>query len=97
MRGGSGVRPGRFKALRSATRGPRSNPRQPPYARVRHASLPPARSDFEKQIPRAFTEGFRHRPDTTFGTVNADVLEHFVPGFRHTDFVDVIENSSWPE
>ncbi|WP_327287392.1 HD domain-containing protein [Streptomyces sp. NBC_01198] len=55
------------------------------------------RPDFKRQILQAFTDGFAHRPDTTFGTVNADVLEHFVPGFRHTDFVDVIENSSWPE
>ena len=28
---------------------------------------------------------------------HADVLEHFVPGFRRTDFVDVITNSAWPE
>lgn len=55
------------------------------------------RQDFKKQILQAFTDGFKHRPDTTFGTVNADVLEHFVPGFRRTDFVDVIENSAWPE
>jgi hypothetical protein len=55
------------------------------------------RPDFKRQILAAFTEGFRHRPDTTFGTVNADVLEHFVPGFRHIDFVEVIQNSGWPE
>jgi hypothetical protein len=55
------------------------------------------RPDFKRQILQAFKEGFEHRPDTTFGTVNADVLEHFVPGFRHTDFVEVIENSPWPE
>lgn len=55
------------------------------------------RPDFKRQILRAFTEGFRHRPDSTFGTVNADVLEHFVPGFRRTDFVEVIQNSAWPE
>ncbi|MFI9726010.1 HD domain-containing protein [Streptomyces sp. NPDC052092] len=55
------------------------------------------RSDFKRQILQAFTDGFKHRPDTTFGTVNADVLEHFVPGFRRTDFVEVIQNSAWPE
>ncbi|MGW0087230.1 HD domain-containing protein [Streptomyces sp. NPDC003393] len=55
------------------------------------------RPDFKRQILKAFTDGFAHRPDTTFGTVNADVLEHFVPGFRRTDFVEVIQNSSWPE
>jgi hypothetical protein len=55
------------------------------------------RPDFKRQILAAFTNGFRDRPDTTFGTVNADVLEHFVPGFRRTDFVEVIESSAWPE
>jgi HD domain len=55
------------------------------------------RPDFKRRIVAAFTEGFRDRPATTFGTVNADVLEHCVPGFRHIDFVEVIENSPWPE
>jgi hypothetical protein len=55
------------------------------------------RPDFKRQILAAFTNGFKDRPDTTFGTVNADVLEHFVPGFRRTDFVEVIESNPWPE
>ncbi|MGW4464912.1 HD domain-containing protein [Micromonospora sp. NPDC004704] len=55
------------------------------------------RPDFKRQILAAFTNGFRDRPDTTFGTVNADVLAHFVPGFTRTDFVRVIEGNAWPE
>jgi HD domain len=55
------------------------------------------RPDFKSEILRAFTDGFQERPDTTFGTVNADVLEHFVPNFHRIDFVDVIKNSAWPE
>ena len=55
------------------------------------------RPDFKNQILKAFTDGFKHRPESTFGTVNADVLEHFVPGFRHIDFVEVIQNSAWPQ
>ena len=55
------------------------------------------RPNFKAEILAAFTDGFKDRPDTTFGTVNADVLEHFVPGFHRTDFVDVIKNSAWPE
>ena len=55
------------------------------------------RPDFKRRILEAFTEGFKDRPDTTFGTVNADVLAHFVPGFQRIDFVEVILNSSWPE
>ncbi|MDT5001783.1 MAG: hypothetical protein QOK12_3888, partial [Mycobacterium sp.] len=52
---------------------------------------------FKNEILQAFTDGFSDRPETTFGTVNADVLEHFVPGFRRNDFVDVNNNSAWPE
>ena len=37
------------------------------------------------------------RPDSTFGTVNADVLQRFVPGFKRANFVDIIENSDWPQ
>lgn len=55
------------------------------------------RPNFKNEILQAFADGFSYRPDTTFGTVNADVLEHFVPGFHRTDFVEVIKNSAWPE
>ena len=55
------------------------------------------RPNFKRAIVDAFADGFRHRPDTTFGTVNGDVLEHRVPGYRHIDFVRVIEESAWPE
>jgi hypothetical protein len=55
------------------------------------------RPDFKNRILAAFTEGISPRPDTTFGNVKADVLEHFVPGFQRGDFVEVIKNSDWPE
>ena len=55
------------------------------------------RPDFKRRILQAFTEGMAPRQDTTFGSVNADVLEHFVPGFKRGNFVNIIENSDWPE
>lgn len=55
------------------------------------------RPDFKNQILAAFTEGIKDRPETTFGNVKADVLEHFVPGFERGDFVEVIRGSAWPE
>jgi HD superfamily phosphodiesterase len=55
------------------------------------------RPDFKRQILEAFTDGIAGRPETTFGNVKADVLEHFVPGFRRGDFVEVIQSSDWPE
>lgn len=55
------------------------------------------RPDFKRRILQAFTEGIAPRPETTFGNVKADVLERFVPGFERANFVDIIENSPWPE
>jgi hypothetical protein len=55
------------------------------------------RPDFKRRILQAFTDGMAGKPETTFGTVNADVLEHFVPGFRRIDFVETIEQSPWPD
>lgn len=55
------------------------------------------RPDFKNRILAAFTEGLKDRPETTFGNVKADVLQHFLPGFERTDFVEVIKASKWAE
>jgi hypothetical protein len=55
------------------------------------------RPQFKQRILSAFNDGMKHRPQTTFGTMNADVLAHFDPTFEGVDFVDKIVNNSWPE
>jgi hypothetical protein len=55
------------------------------------------RPGFKRQILQAFTDGIAAKPETTFGNVKADVLERFVPGFQRANFVDIIEDSPWPE
>jgi hypothetical protein len=55
------------------------------------------RPEFKRTILQAFTDGMAPKPDTTFGTVNADVLERYVPGFQRANFVDIILDSDWPE
>jgi hypothetical protein len=55
------------------------------------------RPDFKRRILAAFTNGMKHRPQSTFGTVNADVLEHYDTTFVRDDFVNIILNSTWPE
>ncbi|MFF2206236.1 HD domain-containing protein [Streptomyces sp. NPDC058145] len=54
------------------------------------------RGDFKEEFLQVFVDGLRDRPDTTYGTVNADVLEHFVPDFRRTSMVQRIMDSPWP-
>jgi HD domain len=55
------------------------------------------RPDFKNRILRAFNDGMKHRPDSTFGTMNADVLQHFDDSFVRDDFVEIIRSNSWPE
>jgi hypothetical protein len=55
------------------------------------------RPDFKRRILAAFNDGMKHRPDSTFGTMNDDVLQHFDPGFVRDNFVEIILNSTWPE
>jgi HD superfamily phosphodiesterase len=55
------------------------------------------RPDFKRRILEAFIDGTATKPDTTFGTLTADVLDQYVADFRRRDFVDAIHQSSWPE
>ena len=55
------------------------------------------RNDFKRGILQAFTEGTRHRPRSTFGTVNADVLEHYDESFVRDDFAQNALSNSWPD
>ncbi|MFG1643193.1 HD domain-containing protein [Amycolatopsis sp. NPDC049252] len=54
------------------------------------------RGDFKNEFLQAYFNGLKHRPETTNGTVNSDVLAHFVPGFRRTTTVERITGSAWP-
>jgi hypothetical protein len=51
------------------------------------------RPNFKTEIIAAFAEGFRHKPESTFGTVNADVLAKTQPGFKRQDFCEIIAAS----
>lgn len=55
------------------------------------------RPNFKRDILAAFNDGMKHRPHSTFGTVNDDVLAHFDPAFTRENFVDIILNNTWPE
>jgi HD domain len=51
---------------------------------------------FKEEIIQAFYDGFHHKPETTFGTVNADVLADKDPHFTPINFCSVIRTSAWP-
>jgi hypothetical protein len=50
---------------------------------------------FKEDILQAFYDGIRHKPETTFGNVKADVLADKDPKFRRGNFCSVIRNSAW--
>lgn len=50
---------------------------------------------FKEDIIQAFYEGIRHKPDTTFGNVKADVIADKQPHFHRGNFCSVIRGSRW--
>jgi HD superfamily phosphohydrolase YqeK len=55
----------------------------------------PRALNFKEQIINAFNEGMKHRPDSTFGTVNDDVLALKDPTFRRLNFCSIILGNAW--
>jgi len=55
----------------------------------------PRGDHFKCGIIDAFYEGMKHRPETTFGTMNDDVLAYKDPTFQRRDFCQLITGSKW--
>jgi hypothetical protein len=51
------------------------------------------RPGFKDGIVAAFTAGMRDKPDTTYGTMNADILAATVPGFVRWNLCDAIRDA----
>ena len=50
---------------------------------------------FKEDIIQAFYVGIRHKPQTTFGNVKADVIADKEPHFHRGNFCEVIRGSRW--
>jgi HD superfamily phosphodiesterase len=55
----------------------------------------PRTEQFKEDIIQAFHDGIKHKPQTTFGNVKADVLADKDPRFQRTNFCSVIRESAW--
>jgi hypothetical protein len=55
----------------------------------------PRTAHFKEDIIQAFYDGIKHKPETTFGNVKADVLADKDPSFRRGNFCSVIRASAW--
>jgi HD superfamily phosphodiesterase len=55
----------------------------------------PRSTHFKEDIIQTFYDGIRHKPQTTFGNVKADVLADKDPQFIRGNFCSVIRGSAW--
>ncbi|MBY2912875.1 HD domain-containing protein [Rhizobium leguminosarum] len=55
----------------------------------------PRGDQFKEHIIQTFYEGIKHKPETTFGNVKADVLADKDPHFHRGNFCSVIRCSHW--
>lgn len=55
----------------------------------------PREPHFKEDILQAFYEGIKHKPETTFGNVKADVLADKDATFQRGNFCSVIRCSHW--
>ncbi|TWB77474.1 HD domain-containing protein [Nitrospirillum amazonense] len=55
----------------------------------------PRTPTFKEDIIQAFYDGIKHKPDTTFGNVKADVIADKEPHFHRGNFCSVIRGSHW--
>ncbi|MBK0097304.1 HD domain-containing protein [Erwinia sp. S63] len=55
----------------------------------------PRPAQFKEEIIQAFYDGIKHKPDTTFGNVKADVIADKQPDFAPLNFCSVIRQSRW--
>jgi hypothetical protein len=55
----------------------------------------PRTEHFKEDIIQAFYDGIKHKPETTFGNVKADVLADKDPKFQRMNFCNSIRGSQW--
>jgi hypothetical protein len=55
------------------------------------------RENFKQGIVQAFLQGFSHKPETTYGTVNSSICERFIPGYKNPDLAELIAASPFPD
>jgi hypothetical protein len=55
------------------------------------------RNHFKRDFLQTYFGGFAHKPQTTYGTENAAIVEHFMPGYKSPNAVDLIAASPFPD
>ncbi|MDE1179887.1 HD domain-containing protein [Paraburkholderia sp.] len=56
----------------------------------------PRERGFKEALIESYALGMQSRPETTFGTVNADVLDRWDPNYLRMNFCGLVLGSAWP-
>src|SRR6202140_3046635 len=65
--------------------------------RIQVVAAHPREKTFKNGIIDAFAQGTIKKPETTFGTVKADVLELRDPSYKRLNFCQIILGSAWDD
>jgi hypothetical protein len=55
------------------------------------------RTELKKNMINTFFDGFKHKPHTTYGSINADICACMITGFQRKNYCDLILHSPWSE
>jgi len=55
------------------------------------------RNELKKHMVTTFFDGFKHKPQTTYGSINSDICACMIPGYERKDYCDLILHSPWSE
>lgn len=55
------------------------------------------RNELKKNMIATFYDGFKHKPHTTYGSINSDICACSIPGYQSKDYCDLIVHSPWAE
>jgi hypothetical protein len=53
------------------------------------------RNNFKQDMIPAFYEGFKHKPETTYGNMNSDVIKFFEPNYKQKNYCEGLLHSPW--
>jgi hypothetical protein len=55
------------------------------------------RNNLKQKMIGEFLDGFKHKPHTTYGSINSDICVCMISGFVKPDYCDLILHSPWSE
>jgi hypothetical protein len=55
------------------------------------------RTGFKQKVIPTFFDGFKHKPETTYGSINADICAFMMPDFQPRNFCNAILHAPWSE